>query len=57
MAGSAKLNEEYELNYSAQTVFACLTESLPRTKIVKAHPMIEEINKNNLEIMCRTPRL
>ena len=55
MAGSAKLNEEYELNYSAQTVFDCLIESLPKTKIVRAHPVIDEINKNNLEIKCRTP--
>ena len=55
MAGSAKLNEEYELNYSAQTVFDCLTESLPRTKIVRAHPLIDEINENNLEIKCKTP--
>lgn len=55
MAGSAKLNEEYELNYSANTVFNCLIESLPRTKIVRAHPVIEEINQNDMEIKCITP--
>lgn len=55
MAGSAKLNEEYELDYPAQTVFNCLTESLPKTKIVKAHPVIDEINENDLEIKGRTP--
>ena len=55
MAGSAKLNEEYELNYSANTVFNCLIESLPRTKIVRTHPVIEEINQNDMEIKCITP--
>ena len=55
MVGSAKLNEEYELDYSAKAVFDCLNESLPNTKIVRAHPMIEEIDESNLEIKCRTP--
>ena len=55
MVGKAKLNEEYELNYSAQKVFDCLKESLPKTKIVRANPVIDEINENNMEIKCRTP--
>lgn len=55
MVSSAKLNEEYELDYSAKSVFDCLNESLPNTKIVRAHPVIEEIDESNFEIKCRTP--
>ena len=43
----SKLNEEYQLNYSSKTVFECLKESLPKTKIVRAYPRIVEIKAEN----------
>ena len=55
MVTKSKLNEEYTLNYSAKTVFECLKESLPKTKIVRAHPKINEIDDENMVIDCITP--
>ena len=51
----SKLNEEYQLNYSSKTVFECLKESLPKTKIVMAYPRIVEINDADMVIDCITP--
>jgi len=55
MVTKAKLSEEYELSYSAQKVFDCLKESVPKTKIVRANPKIKEIDEANMKIDCITP--
>ena len=55
MVTKAKLQEDYELSYSAQKVFDCLKESIPKTKIVRANPKIKVIDEAHMKIDCITP--
>jgi len=55
MVSKSELEDEYELDYSSQTVFDCLKDSLGKIKILRAHPEIKEINESNMTIDCITP--